>query len=177
MKWIPNRIVTYTCIILLSFNSGLSIIAKSLSPVWLNVVQLHFFLMACLLCCTLSCWIWVSFSVISYMLCIDMLVGMPVDVQMAFMLIFMPVISSSFFSVCSCLGSQSAMNRSGPHLYIMPILCWCILNSMNCTPCDWAAMSFLTDLGKCQLSICNWALASSSCIVIIVYVEKFWLLH
>ena len=41
------------------------------------------------------------------------------------------------------LESQSAMNRSGPGLYVIMTLYLCILSRIHCSLCDSIAMSFL----------------------------------
>ena len=69
--------------------------------------------------------------------------GMFVVVCMTSIFNCMPGISASLFSVWFCLESQSAMNRSGPGLYLILTLYWCILSSLHCILCDNGATSFL----------------------------------
>ena len=73
---------------------------------------------------------------------IAMQFGMSVSVSIALMLIFIPSISSSLFTLWFCLDSQSAMNRSGPGLKIIFTLYWWILISMHCNLCDNVPISF-----------------------------------
>ena len=79
------------------------------------------------------------------------------------MLLFM--YHHSFLDICSCfysfdiqlhtndffilssllvlLDNKSVMKRSGPGLYIILTLCWCILGSICCSLCNNVASSFL----------------------------------
>ena len=85
---------------------------------------------------SIRCWRCWSWDVASCTPCIVIHFGMLVIDCIALILVYMPVISSSLFLPWLCLDSQSAMNRSGPGLYIILTLYWCIL-------CDNVPTSFL----------------------------------
>ena len=68
--------------------------------------------------------------------------GISVTVCIASTFISMPLIGLSFPSVWLCLNSQSAMKISGPGLYMIWTLYWCIFNGMCCMCCDNVATSF-----------------------------------
>ena len=84
-----------------------------------------------------------SYAVTCYIYAIDMYSGIFVDVCIASTLTSMPHISSYLFSVWLCLDSQSAMKNSGPGLYIILTLYWCIHRRMHWICCDRVATSFL----------------------------------
>ena len=90
---------------------------------------------------TFSCCRWSSCDVACCNCCIVMHSGMFVIVCMASIFNCMPGISASLFSVCFCLESQSAMNRSGLGLHIFLTLYWCILSRIHCILCEKFAMS------------------------------------
>ena len=69
--------------------------------------------------------------------------GIFVVVCMVLIFNCMPGISASSFSEWFCLESQSVMNRSGPGLYMILNLDWCILSRIHCILCDNVATSFL----------------------------------
>ena len=62
---------------------------------------------------------------------------------MGLTLICMCLISSSLFSLWFCLDSKSAMNKSGPGLYMILTMLWCILNQIHWGFCDNVPTSFL----------------------------------
>ena len=108
----------------------------------------------------ISCDIWLLFSGQSMMMypfshckwsscmvawcncCIDIHSGMFAAVCMA-NLHFMLGISASLFFLQLCLESQSVMNRSGPGLYNILTLIWCILKIHCIILCDSVATSLL----------------------------------
>ena len=59
--------------------------------------------------------------------------GMFIVVYMELMFTCIPGLSLSLFSLWFCLESQSAMKRSGPGLYIILPLYWCILRRIHCS--------------------------------------------
>ena len=68
------------------------------------------------------------------------------DVLVVFMVLMftcIQVISTSLFSLHVCLEIQSATKRSGPGLYIILTLYWCILKRIHCTLHDSVVTSFL----------------------------------
>ena len=87
----------------------------------------------------LRCWSWdvASFSLLNVMHSGTLIINC-----MALMLICMPLISLSLFSLWFCLGSQSAMNKSGLGLYMILTLYWCILNRIHRSLCNSVTTSF-----------------------------------
>ena len=75
--------------------------------------------------------------------CIVMQSGMFVVICLVSIFNCMPGISASLFSVWFCLESQSVMNRSGPGLYMILTLYWCILSRIHCILWGNVAVSFL----------------------------------
>ena len=69
-----------------------------------------------------------------------------------------------FVSLWFCLKSQSAMKRSGPGLYIILILYWCILRRIPCSLCYSVVISFfvILPLVACDLWLYSPLLQSSN---------------
>ena len=68
--------------------------------------------------------------------------GMLIAVCMTLLFNSIPGISVSLLSVWFCLESQSAMNKSGPGLYMALTLYWCILSRIDCSFYGSVATSF-----------------------------------
>ena len=73
---------------------------------------------------------------------IDMHSGISVVLFTSSMFIFMPGILLPQLSLWFCLCNQSAMKRSGPGLYSILTLYWCILSSVHWSPYNSVAASF-----------------------------------
>ena len=109
-------------------------------------------------------------------------------------LTFMPGISWSQFSMWLCQSSQSAVYSSGPGLYRICTLCWCICSMMCCSCCEnvttsllimvtSALWSVLTHTGGSCLSWIFWEHENQSGLLVIwlIYIKlyrkketKFW---
>ena len=88
--------------------------------------------------------------------------GILVVVCMALAFSCLPGIYMSLFSFWFCLDSQSAMNISGPGLYMILTLYWCILSRIHCSLCDSVAMCFLNIVTSSLWSLLNSPLSQSS---------------
>ena len=74
--------------------------------------------------------------------CIVMQYGKSVIACMALKLNHMSGISVFFFSFLICLESQSTTNKSGPGLYTILTMYWCILRRIHCSLSDNVVISF-----------------------------------
>ena len=92
---------------------------------------------------SMSCWRCCSYDVTSFSSLNVIHSGTLVVNCMALMFICMPLISLYLFSSWFWLDSQSAMNKSGPRLFMILTLYWCILNRIHWSLCDNVARSFL----------------------------------
>ena len=97
---------------------------------------------------SMRCWRCWSGDVASCSSCIVMHSGMLEVDCIALILICMPVISSSLFSQWFCLDNQSAMKRSGPGLYMILTLYWCIPSRICCSLCVNVTTSFFFENGS-----------------------------
>ena len=81
---------------------------------------------------------------------------------MVLIFICMSGISTSLFSLWFCLESQSSINMSGPGLYMIQALYWCILSRIHCSLCDSVAMSL------------NIATSGMWSVMMLTYLTKQW---
>ena len=95
-----------------------------------------------LMICFLSCCRCSSYEVGCWSVHTVMQSGIFVVVFMASIFNCMSGISAFLCSLWFCLGSQSAMNRSGPGLYMILTLYWCFLSRIICSLCDSVPTSF-----------------------------------
>ena len=91
--------------------------------------------------------------------------GMLVAVCIVFILNSMPGISASLFSSWFSQDSQSAMNKSGPGLYTILTLYWCILRRICCSLCDNVATSFL-NIATSGFVFCNYTHLSHEAVMV-----------
>ena len=83
-----------------------------------------------------SSWRCASLAVASCISCIGVHTGRSTDFCIALIFTVGPHISLSLFSLWLCCGSQSAMNSSGPALYGMHTMYWCMHRMMHYMCCD-----------------------------------------
>ena len=83
-----------------------------------------------------SSWRYASSYVAVSMSCMDMQTGLFTDILMTFTLTLFSWISISSFSSWLFYDGQAVMSESGPGLYMMYILYWCIHGRMHCNCCD-----------------------------------------
>ena len=91
----------------------------------------HFYMTYAMRC--RRCWSW---DVASCSSCVVIHSGLFVVDCTALIFIHKTAISLSLFSLWFCLDIQSAINRSGPGLYMILTLYWCILNRIHWSLCD-----------------------------------------
>ena len=96
-----------------------------------------------LMICSFSSYNRLSCDVSCCSLHIIMHSGMFVVVFTVLVFTCVTVISSSLFSLWFCPDSQSALKRSGPGLYIILALYWCILRRVHCSLCNNIATPFM----------------------------------